>query len=72
MHRYRSDPDVSKPLSGLAYFALSVGTEEAVRQKTEDLRSAGLRIVGEPRWTGDGYYESLILDPEGKTLEVTI
>ncbi|MCG8321263.1 MAG: hypothetical protein MI921_17300 [Cytophagales bacterium] len=25
--------------------------------------------MGEPRRTGDGYYESIILDPEGSRIE---
>lgn len=62
----------SSEVFGLAHFALSVGTEEAVREKTEELRAAGVTITGEPRWTGDGYYESLIHDPEGNILEITI
>jgi len=49
--------------AGLTHFAISVGSEAAVNDLTETLRSDGHRIVGEPRWTGDGYYESVVLDP---------
>jgi lactoylglutathione lyase len=35
------------------------------------LRKDGYRVVGEPRTTGDGYYESVVLDPEGNRLEIT-
>ncbi len=58
-------------VTGLAHFAVSVGSEEAVNVLTETLRSDGHRIVGEPRWTGDGYYESVVLDPEGNRVEIT-
>jgi len=37
---------------------------------TEALRSDGFRIVGEPRTTGDGYFESVILDIEGNRIEL--
>jgi lactoylglutathione lyase len=51
--------------------AISVGSEEIVNSLTERLRNDGFQIVGEPRTTGDGYYESVVLDPEGNPLEVT-
>ncbi len=57
--------------AGLTHFAFSVGSEAAVNDLTETLRSDGHRIVGEPRWTGDGYYESVVLDPEGNRIEIT-
>lgn len=57
--------------SGLAHFALSVGSEEAVRACTERLRSASVRVLSEPRHTGDGYYESVVLDPDGNRIEIT-
>lgn len=56
---------------GLAHFALSVGSPRAVDQLTQRIREAGHRIVGEPRTTGDGYYESVCLDPEGNRVEIT-
>lgn len=30
-----------------------------------------LALFGEPRTTGDGYYESVVLDPEGNYLEIS-
>lgn len=57
---------------GLAHFALSVGSKEKVNELTERLRSDGYSIAGEPRTTGDGYYESVVLDPEGNRVEITI
>lgn len=55
---------------GLAHIAFSVGSKEAVNQLTERLRSDHYTIVGEPRTTGDGYYESVVLDPEGNQIEI--
>jgi lactoylglutathione lyase len=57
---------------GYAHIAISVGSEEAVRQTTESLRAAGVPVVSEPRWTGDGYYESVFADPDGNRFELTI
>jgi lactoylglutathione lyase len=56
---------------GLAHFAISVGSRDKVDQLTETIRNNGFRIIGEPRTTGDGYYESIILDPEGNSVEIT-
>ena len=63
---------VEKEILGLAHIAIAVGTKELVDSLTQKLRSDGLRVMGEPRTTGDGYYESVILDPEGNRIEITI
>jgi lactoylglutathione lyase len=63
--------DAHKQFSGLIHFAVSVGSKEKVDSLTEQLRKDGYAIVGEPRTTGDGYYESVVLDPEGNRIEIT-
>ncbi|MBZ4188850.1 VOC family protein [Niabella beijingensis] len=55
---------------GIAHIAISVGGKEQVDQLTEQLRADGFTIAGEPRTTGDGYYESVVLDPEGNVVEL--
>lgn len=57
---------------GISHFAISVGSKENVNALTEQLRTAGCTIEGNPRTTGDGYYESVILDPEKNRIEITI
>jgi len=57
---------------GLIHFALSVGSRDEVAAITERLRKDGFEIVGEPRTTGDGYFESCLLDPEGNRIEITV
>jgi lactoylglutathione lyase len=57
---------------GIIHFAVSVGSKEKVNTLTEQLRKDGFKIQGEPRTTGDGYYESVILDPEDNFIEITI
>lgn len=59
-------------LTGLAHFAVSVGSREKVDRLTGRLRNDGYVVLGEPRLTGDGYYESVIADPEGNRVEITI
>src|SRR5690242_3484834 len=56
---------------GLAHFAVSVGSEDQVLRMTAALRQAGVEVVGEPRRTGDGYFESVVLDPDGNRVEIT-
>ena len=56
---------------GLTHFAISVGSKEKVDELTNLIGQNGYRIVGEPRTTGDGYYESVISDPEGNLIEIT-
>ena len=56
---------------GLTHFAISVDSKEKVDKLTELIRKNGFEIFGEPRTTGDGYYESVVLDPEGNHIEIT-
>ena len=56
---------------GLAHFAFALGSVGAVDELTERLRADGFEVVDGPRWTGDGYYESVVLDPEGNRIELT-
>ena len=56
---------------GLAHLALGVGDREAVDRLTARLHSDGYAVLSEPRLTGDGYYESVVLDPEGNRIEIT-
>ncbi|HTI08138.1 MAG TPA: VOC family protein [Puia sp.] len=56
---------------GLAHFTISVGGKDQVNALTERLRKDNYTILGEPRTTGDGYYESVVLDPEGNILEIS-
>ena len=56
---------------GIAHFAISVGGKDKVNELTERLRNDHFTIFSEPRTTGDGYYESVVLDPEGNYLEIS-
>lgn len=67
-----SERDGLNEFFGLAHFAICVGSKEKVNTLTEQLRHDGYQIIGEPRTTGDGYYESVVLDPEGNRIEITV
>lgn len=57
---------------GIAHIAISAGNRESVNKLTERLKADGYFIRSEPRVTGDGYYESVILDPEENIIEITV
>lgn len=57
---------------GWAHIAISLGSRESVNQMTARLQNDGYKHVNGPRVTGDGYYESVIEDPEGNLLELTV
>lgn len=56
---------------GLTHLAISLGSEAAVDELTARLRAEGIVVLDGPRRTGDGYYESVVLDPEGNRIEIT-
>ena len=57
---------------GFAHLSFSVGSKEKVDLLTKEMSNDGIIVVGEPRTTGDGYYESVVLDPEGNRIEITV
>lgn len=66
----RQKNELQKQFIGVTHFAIKVGSKEKVNDLTELFRKDGFKIAGEPRTTGDGYYESVILDPEGNRIEI--
>ena len=66
--------DVPKALArtGYAHIAFSVGSNEKVDALTAELKAAGYEVIGVPRTTGDGYYESCILAIEQNQIEITV
>jgi lactoylglutathione lyase len=55
---------------GLTHLAISVGSERLVDELTQRLRFDGITVVDGPRRTGDGYYESVVIDPDGNRVEI--
>jgi lactoylglutathione lyase len=57
---------------GYTHLAFSVGSEEQVDALTARMQKLGIPLVDGPRYTGDGYYESCVLDPDSNRVEITI
>ena len=62
----------SQPNIGYIHLSISVGSKDSVDSMTEVLENAGYSVVSGPRTTGDGYYESCIIGPEGIQIEITV
>ena len=72
MHRPDIEPSSSLEHLGFAHLSFSVGSKEEVDRLTRQMSDDGIQVVGQPRTTGDGYYDSVVLDPEGNRVEITI
>ena len=64
--------DPQAQFTGYIHLAISTGSEENVNKLTARLQIDGFRIIEGPRRTGDGYYESCVLDPDGNRVEITV
>ncbi|MGM9986024.1 MAG: VOC family protein [Bacillaceae bacterium] len=56
--------------NGYIHLAFSVGSKNKVDELTALLKEDGFTVLSGPRTTGDGYYESCILDPDGNQIEI--
>lgn len=56
---------------GYIHLSFSVGTKEKVDELTRTLAEQGYEVLSGPRTTGDGFYESCIVGPEGYQIELT-
>ena len=65
-------PEKSLNRAGYAHLAFQLGSRDAVDQLTKRLLQDGYQVISGPRITGDGYYESCILDLEGNQIELTV
>jgi lactoylglutathione lyase len=54
---------------GWVHVAFEVGSIDEIDREAQELKSAGY-LIEEPRWTGDGYYEAVALDPDGNRIEI--
>lgn len=65
------DADPSQPTIGYVHLSFAVGSRKGVDLLTRRLAADGYAVTSGPRTTGDGYYESSILGPEGIQIEIT-
>lgn len=65
-----SGDDEIRRIRGLAHFAFDLEHRDSVDDLTERLARDGHKVIGKPRVTGDGYYESVVLDPDGNIVEL--
>lgn len=57
---------------GYDHLSFACGSEEKVDELTKRLQKDGFRVLEGPHHTGDGYYESVVTDPDGNHIEITI
>ncbi|MBR2775133.1 MAG: VOC family protein [Selenomonadaceae bacterium] len=71
MHRQSMiDPKKDKYRSGYHHIAINVGNKKVLDELTSAMEDDGIFIVVAPRMTGDGYYASIVADPEGNEIEL--
>jgi lactoylglutathione lyase len=62
--------EVNSERVGYAHIAISLGSREAVDALASKASDLGI-LSSRPRMTGDGFYEAVIIDPDGNPVEVT-
>jgi lactoylglutathione lyase len=72
MRKIGIDTEAQNDSIGWAHVAFSLGSKEKVNELTMQLQNDGFVLINGPRVTGDGYYESVMEDPEGNLIELTI
>ena len=55
---------------GYTHLAFKLDSVERVDTLTKELQENGCPLLNGPRTTGDGYYESVLSDPEGNLIEL--
>lgn len=69
----KSLPDkIEQNYEGYCHISFALGSELEVDKHTAFLKREGFTVIDGPRRTGDGYYESAVLDPEGNRIEITV
>jgi len=56
---------------GYAHISIAVGSEPEVDRLTSRLRDDGFPVLDGPRRTGEDYYQSVVLDPDGNHIEIS-
>ena len=62
-----------EPASGLLHLGFALASADAVDQLSSAIAAAGHRVLEPPHRTGElGRYESVVLDPDGNRLKLTV
>ncbi len=64
------DSQASPEFIGYAHLGVELGARAAVDALTKRLQGDGFPLLDGPRQTGDGYYESMVADPEGNRIVI--
>lgn len=64
--------DSDRQFNGYAHFSFATGSEQGVDELTNRLQRDGFQVMAAPRLTGDGFYEAVVLDPDGNRVEITV
>jgi len=70
MHKPRLASRSQMEALGLAHISIRVAKKHEVDEITVVLFNDAYTVISFPRLTGDGYYESAVLDPEKNLLEI--
>jgi lactoylglutathione lyase len=61
------------PAPGLMHLGFALGSADAVDELTRVIAAAGHRVLERPHRTGElGRYESVVLDPDGTRVKLTV
>jgi len=67
----RSLDDVHRQFTGFIHISFAPDSAAEIDRLTAVLEDAGCAVLERPHTTGDGYYESVILDPDGNRVELS-
>ena len=70
---HSEDAAVDGQSTGLVYLSFALGTADAVDELSGVIAAAGYRVLEPPRRTCEvGCYESVVLDPDGNRVRLTV
>ncbi|MBE8954187.1 MAG: VOC family protein [Quinella sp. 2Q5] len=64
------DADKVRYRTGYHHIAICVGDRKDVDDMMKKFDADGIIVVSGARTTGDGYYEAVVVDPEGNEIEI--
>jgi lactoylglutathione lyase len=64
------DSQSSREFIGYAHLGVKLGSPAAVDALRKRLQDDGFPLLDGPRRPGDGYYESMVADPEGNQIVI--